>query len=318
MKKLLVLVVLTVPNVALASPCDVSTDAFLAIEPGAEVPSNIKAIHFRPFVGVQTLVELTTRDGRVVPTQVADRWVHLQEELVAGEAYTLTLTRKNRCIDSQCTKLARQFVAGEPVAAPDTLGDLMLKHFSVFDLPRAGVCAPVEGDAVEIELLDREAVQAWLPSLAFEVVVDGVPTSRNTNGLVRSLDGLSAVAYRACGEGTGLAEGEHSIRVRAQVAGSERYIDTKAVPFTLLCGAVGSDGSDWTVGPDHVGGGYDLGPNSRPMTTGRADGGVGAFDMPPVVNGVAGGGGCHAAAMRSAGGMTWLVLLGLFLMRRRG
>ncbi|MCC7540624.1 MAG: hypothetical protein IT379_30695 [Deltaproteobacteria bacterium] len=289
----------------------------MAFASGAELvlsPDEVSLIRLDDGAAMPIRVEPATAfDGRVGRILVRP-----EAPLTPGARYALTTP--DLCARSQGVVQPRTstVLARAEAPLPTRLGTLRedAAYWTGGSIPVAtfdGSCtrsAPIAAKTVALDL-DVEA-QPWADALDLSVTVDGEPwsTPSFTGGLGPTttqpvLAGPGTIVYRVCDEDWGLANGPHTVVMKATLPGSDVSLSSPPLEVTIDCSTV-------DPGPRRVDGGLPATPT--PPT--RDDGGVSTID-PRAMDGE----GCTVASVgRGVTTSGWvLVLVGLVaaLARRR-
>jgi hypothetical protein len=227
---------------------------------GGRVPANVPGLYWRPMSGYGANVE----EENVVLEDVAAPGVSIalteqelengdyllvpETPLVAGHQYRLT--DRNECMGTMERGPEVVFAVGPAAPLPSSLGELSASAEEVVnkDLATAsGSCfAEARIAQTEIALVPEAAAAPWVDVLHFETMVDGRPwhyyssigamPAPGTSPDGRARDRVFVVcASKDPWIGNGLAEGTHTVTMRATLPGTAQVISSSSVEVKLSC-----------------------------------------------------------------------------------
>jgi len=222
--------------------------------PGSTVPANLVGLEWLGFRGDAPAVSAARREGEdeiVVSATLRDHLIVLGEPLLEGARYVVRTTLG--CGEFGTGSLATEFTVGPSVAASAELGLLRSADIGVGSVTASthiGSCSlDVDADRTRIELDHTESADPWRDVMIYETWVDGARW-RPTGSLAGPVGPPSGswfgrgvdVLYTVCVdtdliEPEGLVEGEHSVVLRARVAGETTVLTTPIARVTLDCSA---------------------------------------------------------------------------------
>jgi hypothetical protein len=291
---------------------------------GSTVPANLAGIEWLGFGGGAAEVTAARIDGDVetpVSATLEGNVIVLGEPLVEGARYVVRAALA--CEVGGPTGRETEFTVAGAAAPVMDLGTLAATEIGVGPVSAityVGSCSlEVDADRTRVELEHDSSALPWRDALLYETWVDGAywrPSGslggavgpRSGSWIGRGVDVLYAVCFETdLIESEGLAEGTHSVELRARITGQTETFVTASTDVTLDCtGYEAPDGGGvGFAGPDAGPSGPDVGPSEI------ADAGVdAAMTSEPTM-------GCSA---RAGARGTWtgsLLLAAAILTRRR-
>lgn len=222
---------------------------------GAEVPANLPGIELYLRETAQDVVYTLRTTGEspvdLRTTKVGELITF--DPLEAAREYQLAASWTCEYLDD--LSLEATFTTTEAAPLPTTLGSLSAGEPTLgdVDLPAddAACALPVAASYVDVEVDLSDEATPWVEALYFETLVDGrvwrptghifgdgeVPPWESWFGRGRDR------VYVQCGSTphgayaeSDLAEGEHTIEMRARVAGTDEFLSAGEVTVNLTCG----------------------------------------------------------------------------------
>ena len=277
---------------------------------GGTVPANLPAFLWRPESGFDTPVEPNADDivlreegGATIAVTLApvggDLYaIEPTEELVPGASYSLQVP--GGCEPAEPDTY--DYVAGDAAALPGSLGTLALTEQAAGSLEVAtasGSCSTsIEATHATIELPLAPEARPWEDVFLYETWVDGERWFASASLPYGPELGASWVGrgtdrlYALCASddpsvSPGLAEGVHTVEMRATLPGTEVALASTALMLELRCEGAPTVDAGMAAPDAGPSGGGDAGPTSEddppPMSdSGCSVGGASANAWPMV------------------------------------
>lgn len=283
MRTLLWLTAALVSIAAAPSPADACSappcwPGFFTPAAGGRVPANVPGIYWRPMSGTYaeadpTKVTLTTlADPSTVlpftatPTSDGGYLLVPTQPLSVGVNYGITDGNACTGFDIKGPSTSFEVVAAAPL--PIVLGTISetRNEIAPLDVGTSSGSCTTEVTAHQIGITPDLIFEAlpWTDMFHFDVLVDGQVWQRTSSiNILPSVRG-TWVLYHTCsstdtGAQTGLAEGPHTVEVRATIPGTQTMLSTETLSIEMACdGDTGSGGG---------GGGHAAGCNASATST---------------------------------------------------